>query len=35
MANIFQIVKYEGDNSTFIWKSDVEDFNTGTQTDRP
>lgn len=31
MANIFQIVKYEGDNSTFIWKSDVEDFNTGTQ----
>ncbi len=31
MANIFQIVKYEGDNSTFIWKSPIEDFNTGTQ----
>jgi len=31
MADIFQIVKYEGDNSTFIWKSPVEDFNTGTQ----
>nr|WP_314464810.1 SPFH domain-containing protein [uncultured Clostridium sp.] len=31
MADIFKIVKYEGDNSTFIWKSDVEDFNTGTQ----
>lgn len=31
MADILQIVKYEGDNSTFIWKSPVEDFNTGTQ----
>lgn len=31
MADIFKIVKYEGNNSTFIWKSDVEDFNTGTQ----
>jgi len=31
MADIFQIVKYEGDNSTFIWKSPIEDFNTGTQ----
>jgi len=31
MADIFQIVKYEGDNSTFVWKSPVEDFNTGTQ----
>jgi len=31
MADIFQIVKYEGDNSTFIWKSPLEDFNTGTQ----
>jgi len=31
MANIAQIVKYEGDNTTFIWKSPVEDFNTGTQ----
>lgn len=25
------IIKYEGDNSTFIWKHPVEDFNTGTQ----
>ena len=33
MANLFQIIKieYEGDNSTFIWKSPIEDFNTGTQ----
>ena len=31
MADIFQIVEYEGDNSTFIWKSSIEDFNTGTQ----
>jgi len=31
MAEIFQIIKYEGDNSTFIWKSPIEDFNTGTQ----
>jgi len=31
MADIIQIVKYEGDNSTFIWKSPIEDFNTGTQ----
>jgi membrane protease subunit (stomatin/prohibitin family) len=31
MADIFQIVKYEGDNTTLIWKSPVEDFNTGTQ----
>ena len=31
MADIFQIVKYEGDNTTFVWKSPIEDFNTGTQ----
>lgn len=31
MADIFQIVKYEGDNNTFVWKSAIEDFNTGTQ----
>ena len=31
MADVFQIIKHEGDNSTFIWKSPVEDFNTGTQ----
>ena len=29
--DIFQIIKYEGDNSTFIWKHPCEDFNTGTQ----
>jgi len=31
MAGLFQIIKYEGDNSTFIWKSPIEDFNLGTQ----
>jgi membrane protease subunit (stomatin/prohibitin family) len=31
VADIIQIVEYEGDNSTFIWKSHIEDFNTGTQ----
>jgi len=31
MADIFQIVKYEGDNSTFVWKHPIEDFNIGTQ----
>ena len=29
MADIFQIIKYEGDNTTFIWKHPEEDFNTG------
>ena len=28
---IADIIKYEGDNSTFIWKHPCEDFNTGTQ----
>ncbi|MBO7327827.1 MAG: SPFH domain-containing protein [Lentisphaeria bacterium] len=31
MAAIAQIVKYEGDNQTFIWKHPAEDFNSGTQ----
>ena len=31
MDNVFQIIKYEGDNQTFIWKHPIEDFNTGTQ----
>ncbi len=31
MAEIAQIIKYEGDNSTFIWKHPCEDFNTTTQ----
>ena len=25
------IIKYEGDNSTFVWKSPIEDFNTLSQ----
>ncbi|MDR2697796.1 MAG: SPFH domain-containing protein [Holophagales bacterium] len=25
------VIKYEGDNTTFIWKHPTEDFNTGTQ----
>lgn len=29
--DIYQIIKYEGDNSTFIWKHPTEDFFTGTQ----
>jgi len=31
MASVAQIIKYEGDNTTFIWKSPLEDFNTTTQ----
>ena len=31
MAHIADIIKYEGDNSTFIWKHPVEDFNSLTQ----
>ena len=31
MADIAQIIKYEGDNDTFIWKHPNEDFNTMTQ----
>lgn len=31
MALISQVIKYEGDNSTFIWKHPCEDFNTNTQ----
>lgn len=31
MANIAQVIKYEGDNSTFIWKHPCEDFNALTQ----
>ena len=29
--DIAKIIKYEGDNSTFVWKHPVEDFNTMTQ----
>lgn len=28
---ISQVIKYEGDNTTFIWKHPIEDFNTTTQ----
>jgi len=31
MARIADVLKYEGDNSTFIWKHPIEDFNTTTQ----
>lgn len=31
MANKIDIIQYEGDNSTFIWKHPTEDFSTGTQ----
>ncbi len=31
MAQIAQVIKYEGDNSTFIWKHPTEDFNSLTQ----
>lgn len=28
MAKIADIIKYEGDDSTFVWKHPCEDFNT-------
>jgi len=28
---ILQVIKYEGDNTTFVWKHPCEDFNTGSQ----
>lgn len=31
MAQIADILKYEGDNTTFIWKHPIEDFNSLTQ----
>ena len=31
MSSIAEIIKYEGDNSTFIWKHPCEDFNSLTQ----
>lgn len=31
MEKIADIIKYEGDNSTFVWKHPCEDFNTSTQ----
>lgn len=29
--DIAKVIKYEGDNSTFVWKHPAEDFNTGSQ----
>ena len=29
--NLVQIIKYEGDNTTFVWKHPCEDFNTSSQ----
>ena len=31
MGSVAEIIQYEGDNSTFIWKHPTEDFHTGTQ----
>ena len=31
MGTIAQVIQYEGDNSTFIWKHPCEDFNSLTQ----
>ena len=31
MARIAEIIKYEGDNTTFVWKHPCEDFNSYTQ----
>ncbi len=31
MSHIAEIIKYEGDNSTFVWKYPCEDFNTTSQ----
>ncbi len=31
MAKIADVIKYEGDNSTFVWKHPCEDFNTMSQ----
>ncbi|MBQ9755035.1 MAG: SPFH domain-containing protein [Lentisphaeria bacterium] len=31
MAGFAQVIKYEGDNETCIWKHEAEDFNSGTQ----
>jgi membrane protease subunit (stomatin/prohibitin family) len=31
MVKIADVIKYEGDNSTFVWKHPSEDFNTTTQ----
>lgn len=30
-TGLFSVIKYEGDNNTFIWKHPIEDFNYGSQ----
>ena len=30
-SSTVSVLQYEGDNSTFVWKHPIEDFNTGTQ----
>ena len=29
--NLYDIIKYEGNNDVFVWKHPCEDFNRGTQ----
>lgn len=31
MSNLIDVIKYEGDNQTLVWKHPCEDFKTGTQ----
>lgn len=31
LGKLADVIKYEGDNTTFVWKHPVEDFNTGSQ----
>lgn len=31
MSKVFSVIKYEGNNDTFVWKSPIENFNTGSQ----
>ncbi len=31
MSKVFSVIKYEGANDTFVWKSPIENFNTGSQ----
>lgn len=31
MSKVFSVIKYEGSNETFVWKSPIENFNTGSQ----
>ena len=31
MSKIADVIKYEGDNETLVWKHPIEDFNMGSQ----